>query len=282
MLQRLELLQAAEQLHAQSFAVINAYDDRQSSELQEKLSYLIETYGFDLLSQFSYAIEERPDGSFEPDDGFLDVGGNKSVNAYGHEKDRKRIFHFRPALSLLIPGQLHSSFDYGERFRADLIEFLRLSEKVYLHHQSIARRLTQAFDSLGVVPCSFEREIDKALRDPIATSRSVLRLLDYPPYENEVKAKVHFDKSCLTLHAGDIGGELFARLPNGEERAISPRKGQMIVFWGVKARVLVSKHGHVLSPLAHGVRGKPNEVRKAVVSFWHTNEVLWDAPKVMF
>ncbi len=268
----------AQSLLRHGFVRIQNYDDRVTYRVQEKLSALIATYGVEKLRHFSYALEKRPDAKFEPDDGFLDVGNGEYA---GMQKDRKRMFHFRPNVFSYIE---YTSAQYGfdNAFCDDMRKFLQVSQIAYQYHRDIAQILLRAFDKEVLPERSFEEAFVQCLQFPISTSRSVLRVLDYPAHCSKIKAKVHYDRSFLTLHAGDMGGKLFVRHPDGFEEIISPQRAEVIAFWGAKAEILGMHNNLRIRPVAHGVRGEPDEVRKAIVSFWHINEVLWDAPKVLF
>jgi hypothetical protein len=273
-----EMSHVAPSLLRQGFVRIQNYDGRATRLLQESFSALIAIYGVEKLRNFTYEIEKRPDGKFEPDDGFLDVGG---VSGGGIVKDKKRMFHFRANLFSYIEYTT-ARYKFDDAFCRDLNKFLQLCQVVYQYHRDIAQILLRESDKVLCLESSFEEAFVQSLQFPASTSRSVLRLLDYPAHGGEIKAKVHYDRSFLTLHAGDVGGELFIRHRDGSEEVVSPQEGEIIAFWGMKAQIFGMKSKHLICPVAHGVRGKPQEVRKAIVSFWHINEVLFDAPKVLY
>ena len=81
-------------------------------------------------------------------------------------------------------------------------------------------------------------------------------------------AKTHLDRSFITLHMGDEGGQLLAyrdEYGNGEQ-VISPPPGQVVVFFGVKVYALTKG---AIEPLWHGSRTEPGADRKALVQFNH-------------
>jgi isopenicillin N synthase-like dioxygenase len=97
-------------------------------------------------------------------------------------------------------------------------------------------------------------------------STSVLRFLRYPDIPGQAGAKDHFDKSFLTIHLGDDGGELYIEDRAGQWVLASPPQGMALVFFGVKA--LYASNG-VLTPLRHKATTEPGKVRTAAVLFAH-------------
>ncbi|HEU4677315.1 MAG TPA: 2OG-Fe(II) oxygenase family protein [Candidatus Paceibacterota bacterium] len=253
------------------FVILTGYDEKPAERARSCFAEVLEVFGAESLRRFQFEHERRPDGVREPDDGFLDWTRETEL-----KKDRKFAFHYRPDLRKKMDAVRWKS---GEEAKYCLSRLLNLSAAVYNHHSEIAMAVLTAVDALELMSVCFADELKKALVAPAPTSRSVVRFLYYPESSGNEKAKVHYDRSLLTLHSGDEGGSLFA-VSNGHERVISPRPGELLVFWGSKASRLATKHGAKLKALAHGARAREGEVRQAVVSFWHNNDVLWDAEPV--
>jgi hypothetical protein len=101
-------------------------------------------------------------------------------------------------------------------------------------------------------------------------SVSTLRGLWYPAAPEQRGAKPHFDRSLLTIHLGDAGGELLALdgpdAPPSTGRPVSPPPGEALIFWGAKAS-LVTQPG-VAKPLWHASTTAGGE-RRALVYFAH-------------
>ncbi len=259
----------ARTLFKQGYVHIRGCQDHLSDSVQEYFLYILEKWG-DVLGRFKFACERRPDGTNEYDDGFLNG-----------TKDLKRLFHYRPILPELIREQDAHTREEKEMY-ADLHTFIVFCEKVYAYHRQIALSLMGALDYIRICRCRFGREMQNALDKPMITSRSLLRLVEYPPQVGEEKARVHFDKSFLTIIPKDRGGTLFIKHPDGSTQDISPKSGEILVFWGTKAEMVAKEYGDVIKPVAHGVRGNPGERRVSVATFWHANKELWDAPPVLW
>ncbi len=272
-----DMKRAAEVLRDRGFVIIPGYESQCSVTVQKYFSEFLGRWSPEMLRNFTFCVEDRLDGTCDADDGFLDLSGSHRKL----HKDVKQLFHYRPELWELTAQKLKvGGYPIGLYF--EVVELLRRCQHVYGYHSSIASALLQAFDSLEVVSCSLHDALQESLKKPGVTSRAVLRLLDYPPQKGTVRAGVHFDRSALTLHAGDEGGVLYVRHPDGSEEDVSPKEGEILAFLGEKARILTQDGANVLQPVAHGSRAEDGERRRAVVSFWHFNEVLWDAPEVPY
>ena len=105
---------------------------------------------------------------------------------------------------------------------------------------------------------------------PPAYSANVMRLLSYPPQINSIVGKEHIDRGLFTIHLGDQGGKLLAIDNYGNEVCVSPKPGQVLIFFGVKC--LWASKGKV-RPLRHKAVSTPNHLREAVVTFWHTDNL---------
>lgn len=102
----------------------------------------------------------------------------------------------------------------------------------------------------------------------IPYSTTTLRGVFYPPSLEQKGAKAHFDRSFLTAHLGDQGGNLYAHhaLQRGSSVSVSPRTGEILLFWGVKAFIL--SRGRVV-PLFHSASTLQYRERRALVRFNH-------------
>jgi len=256
------LLHAAQELCEAGYAFI-PMEAGPISTVHSQLEYLLHVIPFEQLKKMELQLEPGPDGERDPDDGLIFSGEPP--------KDIKWRFHFRPgvfeALEQSIP----------ETFRGSLEEFCSNCELIFHTHFTLILKLTQALEEVQPELEGVCDEIIASQCKPGPTSRSVLRVLHYPAQSNETLAKVHSDRSFLTLHAGDQGGKLFLRLEDGEEKVISPPAGQAVVFWGAKAWIFGKEKGIMLHPIAHGAQSIPGEIRRALVSFWHINRELWHA-----
>jgi isopenicillin N synthase-like dioxygenase len=97
---------------------------------------------------------------------------------------------------------------------------------------------------------------------------STLRVLSYPDVADQKGASAHYDRSFLTMHLGDSGGNLEVFNECREWESASPPQGSVLVFGGVKALELTSGR---LTPCYHKsttIRGKE---RTAAVMFIHAD-----------
>ncbi len=110
----------------------------------------------------------------------------------------------------------------------------------------------------------FRRSVTRS----IPYSTTTLRGVFYPPSLEQKGAKAHFDRSFLTAHLGDQGGNLYAHhaLQRGSSVSVSPRTGEILLFWGVKAFML--SQGRVV-PLYHSASTLQYRERRALVRFNH-------------
>jgi 2OG-Fe(II) oxygenase superfamily len=199
-------------------------------------------------SDESWSITRR--GEDEPD---LGVISKSKQQGY----DEKSYFHFAVDLPILAPRNI------TKQQRACLMLIERVYHALKMESSNIISELVrreelpiEQLDILG----SFR------LQRPYSTS--VLRFLNYPDTPQQTGAKDHFDKSFLTLHLGDDGGELYVQDTTGAWVLASPPQGMALVFFGVKA--LYASDG-ALKPLRHRSTTEPGKVRTAAVLFVHTN-----------
>jgi isopenicillin N synthase-like dioxygenase len=99
---------------------------------------------------------------------------------------------------------------------------------------------------------------------PYATT--TLRSLWYPPALRQTGAGIHIDRSLFTIHLGDEGGLLLGHDNERGDgtRVITPPKGYVAVFFGVKALYLSDGK---IQPLWHSSTVEEGKDRFAMVHF---------------
>lgn len=262
----------AQSLIETGYIVLSGYRSWYSIRAQDEFRDIVECFGPE-LHRLCFMHEARPDGVYEPDDGFVNWVDEKTPL----RKDMKRVFHYRPDLASKI-----ERVSLKNEFHTAILKLVGVCRELFLYHQSIVLELAAKIDACHVLPRSIHQALSEAQQCPLPTSRSVLRLIQYQPYSLSERGKLHYDRSLLTLHAGDRGGWLYRLDRDGREVKISPWKNEILVFWGCKARAFECVGSPALEPLAHGSRCVPDGEREAVVSFWHSNEILYDAPSVPY
>jgi hypothetical protein len=261
---------AVQQLCENGYCYITYRQSFSAIEAMQKFSALLEKWNDPMLwRQLTLRLEKRPDGVLEADDGFI------SPESGGMFKELKQLFHYRPSSEAKIVAALRGVGN--EAFFNDVFDLLEKCRNVY------SVQLLIVIGVLAEIAKNYP-ELAPLLRDfetndvsPVLTGRSVLRLLDYPPEAGMEKTSAHCDRALITFHAGDDGGELYAITRGGKEIVVSPKRGEALLFWGEKAEIATRNLKKGLTPLEHGSRGNIGERRRAVVSFFHTNIVLWDA-----
>jgi hypothetical protein len=182
-------------------------------------------------------------------------------------KDIKYFFHLAHDLRVLIKT----------------VPELAIQLKPYQHHIAALEALYyDVYFFLNVVLLHAKLEV-KALRQlrpdiihrfnksftaSLPDSTSTLRGLWYPASQAHQGARGHFDRSFITAHLGDRGGSLLGHREIGSGQAfdVSPKTGQILLFWGVKALMLSQG---TLMPLWHSATTRPDEDRQALVLFGH-------------
>ena len=270
------LRKAATELWENGYALIPGYKSVFAQEAQEAYRELIHTGNLERIRLLRFITEYRPDGTPEWDDGFLNWVNDRDNPG----KDTKHVFHWRPDTARNIREILFRNKD--TRLFQLVDAFLSQCTTVHGYHLRIVLNLLEAFDMLGVVQASFLNEFIGSYFNPGATSRAVTRLLYYPETAQSSKAKRHLDRSFITLYGGDTGGSLYGVFPDGSTEIVSPKEGEILVFWGFKAKIFAREHDMQIEPLAHEARTEGGAERQAVVSFFHINRELWDAPPVPY
>lgn len=104
----------------------------------------------------------------------------------------------------------------------------------------------------------------------IPYNASALRFLHYKAESGQEGAAHHLDRCFLTLHCGDVGGELRGHrsFTDREGFNVSPKDGQILVFFGFK--VLEVTEGRVF-PLLHSALATEAMCREALVYFAHVD-----------
>lgn len=178
-------------------------------------------------------------------------------------KDRKWFVHYAVDWDALVTGPMT---DHPTLALAAL----------YQHVNELGASICSAL--LAARPELFAADVATSLQQ--AGSRAVsggtntLRGLYYPAATADAKpqtgAKGHFDRSFLTVHLGDEGGDLYAHesAETTEGVRVSPVAGQALVFFGVKAAI--ASNGQI-EPLFHSSRTNPGEDRTALVQFLHAD-----------
>ena len=170
---------------------------------------------------------------------------------------------------------IHKSHDDQMQNEAilDKVDFAVINE---LYRQNnitavaVALELHRQYPEL--FPFSIITELARSSEESRAYCTNVTRYLYYLAHTGASTdqlqgAKGHYDRSFLTLHMGDVGGYLTAHLPRGEIIKVSPKRGQLLVFFGVK--VFAVTRG-AIRPLWHGsVIDGSTFTREAGVHFSH-------------
>lgn len=117
-----------------------------------------------------------------------------------------------------------------------------------------------------------QAEVVGAYADSCTTSipdgTTTLRGLWYKAKEKHKGARGHYDRGLLTNHLGDFGGTLFGHREKstGGAFVVSPPRGHILVFLGIKAPILTEGF---LKPMWHSASSNPKEDRRALVLFGH-------------
>ncbi len=98
MLQVPEMSEAAGQLRSRGYAILKGYKEEDSSDAQRAFTGLLSKWGSETLRNFTFEIDVRKDGRYEPDDGYLDWAVKQSTEDRALLKDVKRMFHYRTGL----------------------------------------------------------------------------------------------------------------------------------------------------------------------------------------
>ena len=189
----------------------------------------------------------RP-GENGPDVGVIDKAG-KDIKTYLHlAHDMSRLAHGKP-----LTGQQR--------------ECLRVMDKCRNQLEALGCSIASAIDE-QLEDMSFAHLMRQASKSDIPYNVPTLRFLSYPDVFEQKGACPHYDRSTITMHLGDSGGELYVQNESGNWERASPPQGSALVFFGVKILELT---GGRLKPCYHKsttVRGKE---RTAAVMFLHAD-----------
>lgn len=193
-------------------------------------------------------------GELEPDLGFISRRGEAG-------KDHKDFFHFAHDLPLHLKGELD---ELEWQMKPQLEVMSRLYGELNQLSFQVAHELDERFGKY--FSCSLEKEVRLSAKVSRPYSTTTLRGLYYPPIVGQRGAKTHIDRSLFTMHCGDEGGHLYARNHENGKRivSISPGKGQVVIFSGVKMWFLSRRK---LKPLWHYSDTFSGQSRLALVLF---------------
>lgn len=200
-----------------------------------------------------------------------------------------RAGEYEPEVGLVYrPGKNGSDHKYFFHYSHDLqfpVEatkqcgvLKKLYEMLGLLSLTIGQQLDDEYSELFSSPLA--PNILQCLLQSLPYSTTTLRGLWYPNTVDRNGAKAHIDRSFITAHLGDEGGNLWAILNPDDEQGVpvSPPKGKALLFFGVKA---LHVSGGRLKPLRHRSTVEQDGDRKALVQFTHldVNVLVSDAKK---
>jgi hypothetical protein len=259
------------------YVIIDGVDPdivEKSIELPQVFAGLLKRWDVSHWNKLTFEREKRPDGKYDPDDGFIASGGGVTDAAI--VKDSKYRFHYRPTLKDIIA---ESGRDIYRGFMLEVHPFMDVCAEVFAYRAQVYEEIMLQMSLYDMHLAHLPREVKENRERPGATSRSVLRVLYYAPRPVGEMARDHFDRSCITISGPQMGGEFFIRMSDGSEKVVSTTPGQLLIMLGEKARMMTLHNRIKLLPIAHGVRTRTaHEERFALVSFHHVNLELWDAP----
>jgi len=216
---------------------------------------------------FSVFLEECADpdlwalswpGAPRPSAGLIYRDGE--VRPSGEKSDRKYFWHYAPGVRELIRERA-LSIDTA----APLVD---ASEALFGECHALATQVLEGLEKTLTESTPYQAFCD-ADSSATSTDRNTVRLLYYPPREAEESecARPHTDRSFLTVHVGDVGGELqITSESDGSVRSVSPPPGYALVFFGEKAR----RYSRELpSAVLHSSRVESGKERRAAVFFAH-------------
>jgi isopenicillin N synthase-like dioxygenase len=157
--------------------------------------------------------------------------------------------------------------DFGAHYGSMYVSLDALRKHLDDVSIQIARQLDKKYSSLFREPLT--PNMLRCSKNSIPYATPTLRTLLYPSEPRQTGARVHIDRSFITLHVGDKGGTLLGCDGEfGNSFSISPSQGEAAVFFGVK--VLHLTEGRIF-PLWHKSTVEPNQDREATVHFAHAD-----------
>lgn len=228
------------------------------------------------LRALVYEREKRPDGEYEPDDGFIVTGGEI---VGGRIKDVKCRLHYRIDTEARFLGMAQRVG--GDCLYRDLNALYSICRDVFSMQRdlviSLMNELEVQYPALG----PFIRDLIQTMFQPSLTSHPLLRLLNYHDLLTLSQASPHWDRSAVSVVSAEEGGCFYMqKSKDAPMQILSLIPGHVLVFFGEKAAIATRDCDVKLKPLLHGSLNELGEERKAVVSFWHTRHKLWDATRV--
>ncbi len=207
------------------------------------------------LSRFGEAAAVWRSGEHEADLFLMQRTGSSGT-------DQKAFLHIAHDLDDHLPPFITSSLT-----QIEIDDLKRLRFFFFELHRcvgAVVRGVTQRYPALFPSDIIDRYHAAAMVSQPYATS--CLRGLAYPAQANQGGAKAHFDRDFITAHCGDEGGQLFGHtsLTGGVPLPLSPKPGNILLFWGIKAMLL--SEGAVM-PLRHSATAVPNVERRALVFF---------------
>ena len=174
-------------------------------------------------------------------------------------RDNKWFFHTNTYLQTQL-AQLTAVASHSDR------QFLRFNRELYNYACSIGEAIMVALDDLYKLDISDKYRLTCRYASPYNTT--TLRSLFYQDLPFQLGACAHVDKSLISIHFGDIGGQLLRLSERADDQGVivSPPPGFAIAFWGVKAIEVTS--GRIL-PMWHRSITAPGTDRFAQVHFCH-------------
>jgi len=168
----------------------------------------------------------------------------------------------------------HYSHDLRKHFSEIQLQHLNRFAAELEALDRLQKRLEEAsrgvIDCLDKVPGLFESGLPDNILASYRRSRpyatTTLRGLWYPAGGAQDGAKRHADRNFLTIHLGDIGGQLLGSVDQDaqQDKLVSPKPGQALVFFGVKAWLLSKRK---LPFMWHQSTVEPGHDRQALVHF---------------
>lgn len=179
------------------------------------------------------------------------------IQRIGGKYDVKSFFH--------QDGSLFDRLQQGLLTDPKDVNFL--SANLHLLHavNFAGGNLTKVLDNIYGIDCHTDYMQCQRFANPYCAT--TLRSLFYPDSPTQTGAQAHIDRSFLTIHLGDEGGNL-QMLIDDQWQNISPPAGYAVAFFGVK--VLWVTNG-LKQPLRHRSVTFPGFDRFAFVHFGHVS-----------
>ncbi len=265
-----------EELIEQGYAHVPCHGSARVQMLLACFNAILERYDVEQLKQLVYEREQRPDGKYEPDDGFIFSKGEVvGVRA----KDTKCRYHYRldTEARFLYTAQLVG----GNGLHDDLSVLLRVCRDVFCIQRDFVIGLMNEIEKQYPALESFTRDVILTMFQPKPTSYPLLRLLGYNDPVTLSQASPHIDRSALSMVSSEKGGSFYMQeSKDAPKQILTLQPDCALLFFGEKAAIATKDCAVKLKPLIHGSLNELGERRTAAVSFWHTHHELWDSRPV--